>query len=238
MPGSSIQGEHNDDAERIRLYNQTGGTTSAKSRKIDSSPTTEPTLGTSHLRRTQQNQYPSRLSSFLPIRDEKTAHGASAAVQPAAAAARRGSPTFPSSMRSGIPPAFAPTTGTPLAIDSSTTNPSVSESEGITNTSADAKAWLNASPVMTPVITVLVPLKCSWRASASGPVPTNARRALGFLLMDRRQPPTRWANPIELGDCFDFVGRSLGWEVVEGVWLQVRHRVQAWNRRPSMVLVC
>ena len=44
------------------------------------------------------------------------------------------------SMIEGMPPALQPTTGKPLAIDSSTTKPRVSESEGITKTSAAAKA--------------------------------------------------------------------------------------------------
>ena len=56
-------------------------------------------------------------------------------------------PVFPSSIREGMPPRLQPTTGTPLAIDSSTTNPSVSESDGITKTSAAAKARESSSPV-------------------------------------------------------------------------------------------
>ena len=42
----------------------------------------------------------------------------------------------PSSMTNGIPPARAPTTGTPLAIDSSATSPSVSVVEGKAKASA------------------------------------------------------------------------------------------------------
>ncbi len=123
-------------------------------------------------------------------------------------------------MRSGIPPAFAPTTGTPLAIDSSTTNPSVSVSEGMTNTSAEAKAWLSASPVMTPVSTVLVPLKCSSRGSASGPVPTNASRALGFLVIGGKRTPTQmetfeWTGvvPSSLGVGWVGIGQQYGLEL-------------------------
>ena len=99
--------------------------------------------------------------------------------------------TFPSSMRSGIPPASAPTTGTPLAMDSSTTKPSVSVSDGMTKTSAEANAWLRASPVIWPVSTVLVLLKCSFRASESGPPPTNASLAFG-ILQGGKEEALRW----------------------------------------------
>lgn len=62
-------------------------------------------------------------------------------------------------MMSTIPPAATATTGTPDAIASSTTNPSVSLSEGIRNTSAEAKAACSASPWSMPRKVVGVPLK-------------------------------------------------------------------------------
>lgn len=129
-------------------------------------------------------------------------------------------------MRSGIPPAFAPTTGTPLAIDSRTTNPSVSESDGIMNTSAEANAWLNASPVITPVRTVFVPAKWSLSASASGPVPTNANRAFGILpckgkssLIDQTELDIDASNKNELVH-FDMETSSI---------------LQVWGALPSMI---
>mmetsp|Transcript_49435 Transcript_49435/g.123986 ORF Transcript_49435/g.123986 Transcript_49435/m.123986 type:complete len:280 (-) Transcript_49435:686-1525(-) len=90
-------------------------------------------------------------------------------------------PVSPCRMRLGMPPARAPITGTPLAIDSRTTKPSVSDSDGMTNMSPEANASLNASPVMNPVKTVLVPLKYSLSSSSHGPAPTNASLASGTL---------------------------------------------------------
>lgn len=60
-------------------------------------------------------------------------------------------------MMSGMPPAATATTGTPDAIASSTTKPSVSVSEGMRKTSAEAYADERAAPVSMPVNTVGVP---------------------------------------------------------------------------------
>mmetsp|Transcript_3213 Transcript_3213/g.4955 ORF Transcript_3213/g.4955 Transcript_3213/m.4955 type:complete len:217 (+) Transcript_3213:394-1044(+) len=90
-------------------------------------------------------------------------------------------PSTPSWIKFKIPPAAHPTTGTPLAILSKTTNPSVSESLGIINASAEAKEALNSSPLNCPVKTVFVPLKCSCNSSACGPPPTIHKRAFGIL---------------------------------------------------------
>mmetsp|Transcript_2403 Transcript_2403/g.5619 ORF Transcript_2403/g.5619 Transcript_2403/m.5619 type:complete len:200 (-) Transcript_2403:672-1271(-) len=84
---------------------------------------------------------------------------------------------------SGIPPALTATTGTPLAIASRTTNPRVSLSDGIMNTSADAYAFDKASPRRSPVNRVLgVPSKSSSRFFLTGPSPTKTRCVFGFLL--------------------------------------------------------
>ena len=61
---------------------------------------------------------------------------------------------------SSKPPAATATTGTPEAIDSITTKPSVSLGLGMTNTSKDAYAADKSSPVIMPVNTVFVPAKC------------------------------------------------------------------------------
>lgn len=68
-----------------------------------------------------------------------------------------------------MPPAATATTGTPLAIASSTTNPSVSDSLGIRNTSAEANAWCRGSPLSIPRNVVGVPLKysCGCKLGAS-----------------------------------------------------------------------
>mmetsp|Transcript_21951 Transcript_21951/g.47584 ORF Transcript_21951/g.47584 Transcript_21951/m.47584 type:complete len:278 (-) Transcript_21951:932-1765(-) len=89
-------------------------------------------------------------------------------------------PVSLSRIKSGIPPAAHPITGTPLAMDSNTTNPNVSESLGIMNTSALANAELNSSPLNCPVNTVLVSLKYSFNSSSCGPFPTIHNLALGI----------------------------------------------------------
>ena len=73
------------------------------------------------------------------------------------------------------PPALTATTGTPLAIASMTTNPNVSDSLGMTNTSKLAYAAARSSPVIIPVKCALVPAKCSSSLAFSGPSPTMAR---------------------------------------------------------------
>mmetsp|Transcript_992 Transcript_992/g.3155 ORF Transcript_992/g.3155 Transcript_992/m.3155 type:complete len:383 (-) Transcript_992:474-1622(-) len=94
------------------------------------------------------------------------------------------SPVCPSSTKSGTPPARTPTGGTPEAIDSSTTKPSVSESDGITNTSADANAADSSPPFIMPVKTTR-PAATRSENSASkrgsdGPPPTIASTACGM----------------------------------------------------------
>mmetsp|Transcript_25221 Transcript_25221/g.57581 ORF Transcript_25221/g.57581 Transcript_25221/m.57581 type:complete len:205 (+) Transcript_25221:69-683(+) len=104
-------------------------------------------------------------------------------------------PVSPSRMLSGIPPARAPITGTPDAMLSSTTNPRVSESEGMQNTSADANADQSGSPVSIPVKTVLVPAKTSLSCSSCGPFPTIASRTFGNLSMIGRRSSMRFSLP-------------------------------------------
>mmetsp|Transcript_31739 Transcript_31739/g.62844 ORF Transcript_31739/g.62844 Transcript_31739/m.62844 type:complete len:213 (+) Transcript_31739:1171-1809(+) len=93
-------------------------------------------------------------------------------------------PVVPLEIREGTPPAFTPTTGTPDAIDSRTTKPRVSESEGITNTSALAKASESICPLRGPVKTVGVSAKNSLNSSPCGPLPTMA--SLAFTPLSRR----------------------------------------------------
>ena len=80
-----------------------------------------------------------------------------------------------------MPPAAAPTGGTSDAIASRTTNPNVSDSDGITKTSAAAYARESASPDMRPIKIVSVPAKCSRNSSSAGPAPTIAKRHCGIL---------------------------------------------------------
>lgn len=58
---------------------------------------------------------------------------------------------------SGTPPARAATTGIPEDMASRTTRPSVSDSEGIKNTSPLAYAWDSSSPCSIPVNTAGIP---------------------------------------------------------------------------------
>mmetsp|Transcript_272 Transcript_272/g.667 ORF Transcript_272/g.667 Transcript_272/m.667 type:complete len:211 (+) Transcript_272:4244-4876(+) len=89
-------------------------------------------------------------------------------------------PYFPQvPMMSGTPPACAATTGTELAIASSTTKPRVSLSEGITKMSADAYTLDSSSPRSSPVKVVGVPLKSSFSSSFTGPSPTKTRWVSG-----------------------------------------------------------
>mmetsp|Transcript_34386 Transcript_34386/g.85741 ORF Transcript_34386/g.85741 Transcript_34386/m.85741 type:complete len:221 (+) Transcript_34386:417-1079(+) len=92
-------------------------------------------------------------------------------------------PFTPSSIRSGTPPARTPTGGTPDAMDSSTTKPSVSESDGITNTSADAKADESSAPFMIPRKRTRPDATRSansfWKRASEGPPPTIARVVSG-----------------------------------------------------------
>eukprot|EP00967_Tisochrysis_lutea_P042579 scaffold51231_cov30-Tisochrysis_lutea.AAC.3 len=71
------------------------------------------------------------------------------------------------------------TVGTQDAIASRTTNPRVSDSEGITKTSAAAYARESASPRMSPVKTTGMPSKVLRRSASAGPPPTMAKRASG-----------------------------------------------------------
>mmetsp|Transcript_13105 Transcript_13105/g.38511 ORF Transcript_13105/g.38511 Transcript_13105/m.38511 type:complete len:276 (-) Transcript_13105:429-1256(-) len=93
------------------------------------------------------------------------------------------SPVDPWLIRSGTPPARTPTGGTPEAMDSSTTKPSVSESLGSTNTSADAKAADNSAPRITPVKRTRSSATRSANSFSKrpreGPPPTTARCTSG-----------------------------------------------------------
>mmetsp|Transcript_1176 Transcript_1176/g.4411 ORF Transcript_1176/g.4411 Transcript_1176/m.4411 type:complete len:207 (+) Transcript_1176:520-1140(+) len=82
---------------------------------------------------------------------------------------------------SGMPPARTATTGTPLDIASSTTNPSVSVSLGMANTSPEAYAALSSSPWSIPINLVGVPSKCCSSSARTGPSPTMARRYPGSI---------------------------------------------------------
>mmetsp|Transcript_12522 Transcript_12522/g.53820 ORF Transcript_12522/g.53820 Transcript_12522/m.53820 type:complete len:267 (+) Transcript_12522:1022-1822(+) len=103
------------------------------------------------------------------------------------------------------PPALTATTGTPLAIASITTNPSVSLSDGITNTSRLAYAAARSSPVIIPMNVVRVPSKCFSSLARSGPSPMRARLVSGGQLarMSLRSArffsaPSRPTQPITL----------------------------------------
>mmetsp|Transcript_9185 Transcript_9185/g.19883 ORF Transcript_9185/g.19883 Transcript_9185/m.19883 type:complete len:306 (+) Transcript_9185:233-1150(+) len=104
---------------------------------------------------------------------------AAQAVYPSMSPGWTRKPVSSSRMRSGIPPAAQPTTGTPEAMLSRTTKPRVSESLGIMKASALANALLNSSPLNCPVNTVLVPSKCSLSSSCCGPFPTMQSLAFG-----------------------------------------------------------
>mmetsp|Transcript_27260 Transcript_27260/g.91206 ORF Transcript_27260/g.91206 Transcript_27260/m.91206 type:complete len:272 (-) Transcript_27260:533-1348(-) len=93
-------------------------------------------------------------------------------------------PVSPDWMRSGTPPASTPTGATPEAMDSSTTNPSVSESLGSTNTSAEAKASESSAPFMRPrnrtrPCATRSPNTSDSRRGREGPPPTMARCTSG-----------------------------------------------------------
>mmetsp|Transcript_9184 Transcript_9184/g.19880 ORF Transcript_9184/g.19880 Transcript_9184/m.19880 type:complete len:216 (+) Transcript_9184:233-880(+) len=104
---------------------------------------------------------------------------AAQAVYPSMSPGWTRKPVSSSRMRSGIPPAAQPTTGTPEAMLSRTTKPRVSESLGIMKASALANALLNSSPLNCPVNTVLVPSKYSFSSSCCGPFPTMQSLAFG-----------------------------------------------------------
>mmetsp|Transcript_49866 Transcript_49866/g.95298 ORF Transcript_49866/g.95298 Transcript_49866/m.95298 type:complete len:249 (-) Transcript_49866:671-1417(-) len=83
-------------------------------------------------------------------------------------------------MMSVNPPAATLTTGALEAIASSTTKPRVSDSEGMTKTSALAYACESASPRIIPMNLVLVPWKNSSSSARWGPSPTMARHEPGM----------------------------------------------------------
>mmetsp|Transcript_35176 Transcript_35176/g.74283 ORF Transcript_35176/g.74283 Transcript_35176/m.74283 type:complete len:220 (+) Transcript_35176:475-1134(+) len=121
-------------------------------------------------------------------------------------------PVSLSRMRSGMPPAAHPMTGTPLAMLSRTTNPSVSESLGIINASALANALLNSSPLNCPVNTVFVPSKCSFNSSLCGPPPTRHSLAfsgnfskMGLISFNRFSAPSRPTYTIKKSSGFPSV---------------------------------
>mmetsp|Transcript_5995 Transcript_5995/g.8985 ORF Transcript_5995/g.8985 Transcript_5995/m.8985 type:complete len:259 (+) Transcript_5995:401-1177(+) len=139
-----------------------------------------------------------RARTPIPSRNLASISFSAQAVYPSMSPASTRKPVSLSRMRSGMPPAAHPTTGTPLAMLSRTTNPSVSESLGIINASALANALLNSSPVNCPVNTVSVPSKYSFNSSSYGPVPTKHILALspnlsntGLISFNRFSPPNR-----------------------------------------------